>query len=252
MWRWLHPYAKGEATYQLLGRWLPWLTSSAVLVLGVGIVWGLLFAPPDYQQGDSYRIIFIHVPSAMLSMGTYTGMAIAALVALVWQIRTAEWSIAAMAPVGAVLTLISLLTGAAWGKPMWGTWWEWDARMTSQLILLFLYLGVLALYHAFSDSRTGAKAASILALVGVVNIPIIHFSVYWWNSLHQGATITKFAKPSMPPEMYIPLFVCIFGFMLMTAAFITQRLRHEILRQELHRPWVQQVFAGQPQAKEQG
>ncbi|WP_404408459.1 heme ABC transporter permease [Pseudidiomarina marina] len=237
MWKWLHPYAKGEATYRLLGLWQPWLSGLALVFVTVGLVWGLFYAPPDYQQGDSYRIIFIHVPSAMFSMGAYTGMAIAALIALVWQIRTAEWAIAAIAPVGAVLTFVALFTGAVWGKPMWGTWWEWDARLTSQLILLFLYIGVLALYYAFNDARTGAKAAAILALVGVINVPIIHFSVYWWNSLHQGATITKFEKPSMPPEMLIPLLISIAGFLFLTAALITQRLRNEILKQELHRPW---------------
>ncbi len=240
MWKWLHPYAKGEATFRLLGAWLPWLSGLAFILVTVGLVWGLFYAPPDYQQGDSYRIIFIHVPAAMFSMGAYTGMAIAALIALVWQIRTAEWAIAAIAPVGAVLTFVALFTGAVWGKPMWGTWWEWDARLTSELILLFLYIGVLALYYAFNDARTGAKAAAILSLVGVVNVPIIHFSVYWWNSLHQGATITKFSKPSMPPEMLIPLLISIAGFLFLTAALITQRLRNEILKQELHRPWAMQ------------
>lgn len=240
MWKWLHPYAKGEATYRLLGAWLPWLSGLAAVFVAVGLGWGLFYAPPDYQQGDSYRIIFIHVPAAMFSMGAYTGMAIAALIALVWQIRTAEWAIAAIAPVGAVLTFVALFTGAVWGKPMWGTWWEWDARLTSELILLFLYIGVLALYYAFNDSRTGAKAAAIMALVGVVNVPIIHFSVYWWNSLHQGATITKFEKPSMPAEMLVPLLLSIAGFLFLTAALVTQRLRNEILKQELHRPWVQQ------------
>src|SRR5690554_3158389 len=187
MWRWLHPYAKPEATYRLNQKLLPWFAVPGILLLVIGLVWALLFAPADYQQGESYRIIFVHVPSAFWSMGFYMGMAIAALSAVVWQIRTAEWAILAIAPIGAVLTFISLFTGAVWGKPMWGTWWEWDARLTAQLILFFLYLGVMALYYAFNDARTGAKAASILALVGVVNVPIIHFSVYWWHSLHQGA-----------------------------------------------------------------
>lgn len=240
MWKWLHPYAKSEQAYRLLGKWLPWLAIPAVVLLTVGVIWGLLFAPADYQQGDSYRIIYIHVPAAIFSMGTYVGLAIAGLIALVWQIRTAELAIAAIAPVGAVLTFIALFTGAAWGKPMWGTWWEWDARLTSELILLFLYIGVLALYHAFNNARTGAKAASVLALVGVVNVPIIHFSVYWWNSLHQGATITKFEAPSIATSMLIPLLICIGGFLLMTAALVCQRLRNELLRHESHRPWAQQ------------
>lgn len=237
MWKWLHPYAKGEAAYRLLGHWQPWLSGLALILVSVGVIWGLLYAPADYQQGDSYRIIFIHVPSAMFAMGAYTGLAITAFIVLVWQIRTAEWAIAAIAPVGAVLTFISLFTGAVWGKPMWGTWWEWDARLTSQLILFFLYVGVLALYYAFNDSRTGAKAASILALVGVINVPIIHFSVYWWNSLHQGATITRFGETLMPNSMKIPLYISILGFMFLTAALIVYRLRNEILKQELHRPW---------------
>lgn len=252
MWRWLHPYAKGEATYRLIGAWQPWLTGLAWLVLTLGLVWGLLIAPTDYQQGDSYRIIFIHVPSAILSMGAYFGMALMAFIATVWQIRTAAWSLAAIAPVGAALTAVALITGAVWGKPMWGTWWEWDARLTSQLILLFLYAGVLALYYAFEDERTGAKAASILAMVGVVNLPIIHYSVEWWNTLHQGATITKFARPSMPPSMYIPLFICILGAALMTAALVAKRLRQEILRNEIHRPWAQQALLGTADQNSQG
>ncbi len=251
MWKWLHPYAKGEATYRLLGAWLPWLAGAALITLVLGLTWGLLFAPPDYQQGDSYRIIFIHVPAAMFSMGVYTTMAITALIALVWQIRTAEWAIAAIAPVGAVFTFVALFTGAVWGKPMWGTWWEWDARLTSELILLFLYIGVLALYYAFNDARTGAKAAGILALVGVVNVPIIHFSVYWWNSLHQGATITKFEKPSMATEMLIPLLISILGFAFLTGALICQRMRNEILKQELHRPWAQAQLGVQHNVEEQ-
>ncbi|RUO78341.1 heme ABC transporter permease [Pseudidiomarina taiwanensis] len=252
MWRWLHPYAKGEASYRLLGKMLPWFSVLAVIGVVVGVGWGLAFAPPDYQQGDSYRIIFIHVPAALYSMGSFTGMAIVALIALVWQIRTAEWSINAIAPVGAVMTAISLFTGAVWGKPMWGTWWEWDARLTSQLILLFLYIGVIALYHAFEDKRTGAKAAAILSLVGVVNVPIIHYSVYWWNTLHQTSTITKFAKPSMPMSMATPLYIALFGFAMLTAALICWRLRNEILKQELHRPWVQQELLGDNAAQTEG
>ncbi len=242
MWRWLHPYAKPETVYHLLGRWLPWATAGAVLILGIGLVWGLLFAPADYQQGDSYRIIFIHVPSAMFSMSIYVSLAIAAFIGRVWQLKMADWALAAIAPVGAVFTFIALFTGAVWGKPMWGTWWEWDARLTSQLILLFLYIGVLALYYAFSDNRTGAKAAGILAMVGVINIPIIRYSVEWWNTLHQGATLTVFERPPMANSMLFPLLTCILGFAFLAAALIMQRMRTEILRQELRRPWVKQVF----------
>lgn len=246
MWRWLHPYAKPEATYQLNQKLIPWFALPGVIILLVGIVWGLAFAPADYQQGDSYRIIFVHVPAAFWSMGFYMGMALAALSAVVWQIRTAEWAILAIAPVGAVLTFISLFTGAVWGKPMWGTWWEWDARLTAQLILFFLYLGIMALYAAFEDERTGAKAAGILTLIGVINIPIIHYSVYWWNTLHQQSTLTKaitrFEKPSIAPEMLWPLLLCILGFMLVASALIILRLNNEILARELRRPWAQKLL----------
>ncbi|RTE86116.1 MULTISPECIES: heme ABC transporter permease [Gammaproteobacteria] len=248
MWRWLHPYAKPEATFRLNQKLLPWFAVPGIIVLAVGIIWGLAFAPADYQQGDSYRIIFTHVPAAMWSMGFYVGMAIAALIAIVWQIRTAEWAILAIAPVGAVLTFISLFTGAVWGKPMWGTWWEWDARLTSQLILFFLYLGVLALYAAFEDERTGAKAAGILALIGVVNIPIIHYSVYWWNTLHQQSTITqaitRLERPSIADEMLWPLLTCILGFLLVSSALVIMRLNNEILKREIRRPWAQQELTG--------
>ena len=206
MWKWLHPYAKPEAAYRLCGKLLPWFAILSLLLLSLGSLWGLAFAPADYQQGDSFRIIYIHVPAAIWSMGVYMFMAIAAFIGLVWQMKLSDMAASAMAPIGAVYTFIALVTGAIWGKPMWGAWWVWDARLTSELILLFLYLGVIALYQAFDDQRTAAKAAGILAIVGVVNLPIIHFSVEWWNTLHQGATITKFAKPSIASDMLWPLF----------------------------------------------
>src|SRR5690554_2108958 len=246
MWRWLHPYAKPEATYRLNKKILHWLAIPGMVILAVGMVWGLAFAPADYQQGESYRIIFVHVPAAFWSMGFYMGMSIAALSAVVWQIRTAEWAILAIAPVGAVLTFISLFTGAVWGKPMWGTWWEWDARLTAQLILFFLYLGVMALHAAFEDERTGAKAAGILALMGGINVPIIHYSVYWWSTWHQQSTITqaitRLEKPSMGPERLWPLLVSILGFMLVSSALVLLRLNNEILKREVRRPWAQTLL----------
>ncbi|RUO18311.1 heme ABC transporter permease [Aliidiomarina iranensis] len=241
MWRWLHPYAKPEATFALTQKLIPWFALPGIILVLVSLVWGLAFAPPDYQQGESYRIIFVHVPSAMWAMGFYVGMAIMGVIALVWQIRTAELAILAIAPVGAVLTFISLFTGAIWGQPMWGTWWVWDARLTAQLILLFLYLGVMALYVAFEDERAGAKAASILAIVGVINIPIIHYSVYWWNTLHQKSTvtraITRLEAPSIAPEMLWPLLVSILAMLLVSIVLVLMRLNNEILRREIHRPW---------------
>ncbi|AWL11307.1 Heme exporter protein [Saliniradius amylolyticus] len=245
MWKWLHPYAKTDRAYQLCGQLWPWLAGLSLLILLVGFIWGLAFAPADYQQGDSFRIIYLHVPSAIWSMGAYSAMAIAAFIGLVWQIRTANMAIAAIAPVGAVMTLIALITGAAWGKPMWGTWWVWDARLTSELILLFLYLGVMALYNAFDDKQQGAKASGVMALIGVVNLPIIHFSVEWWNTLHQGATITKFAKPSIDNAMLWPLLLSLLGLGLFVAAASLYRLQNEILRREIHRPWVVKLIQGQ-------
>jgi heme exporter protein C len=166
MFKWLDPWAKPQKLFETLYWWQRWLMPLAVVVLSVGVVWGLGFTPADYQQGDSYRIIHIHVPAAIWSMGAYAWMAIAAFIALVWQVKVAQWAIGAIAPIGAVFTAIALFTGAAWGKPMWGTWWVWDARLTSELILLFLYFGVMALQNAFADQQTGDKAASLLAVVG--------------------------------------------------------------------------------------
>ena len=248
MWRWLHPYAKPEATYRLVDKLLPWFAGLTVVSLLVGMVWGLAFAPSDYQQGDSYRIIYIHVPAAIFSMGAYFGMAICGAIALIWQIKTAEWALPAIAPVGAAITAIALFTGAIWGKPMWGTWWVWDARLTSELILLFLYVGVMALYAAFDDARTGAKAASILAIVGVVNLPIIHYSVEWWNTLHQGATITKLERPSIATSMLWPLLISLLGFMLLTATLVLMRYKNQLLKHELNRPWAQAELAQESSA----
>lgn len=238
MWKWLHPYAKPDAVYRLCGQLQPWFAGLSFLCLVVGTVLGLVYAPADYQQGDSFRIIYIHVPAAIWSMGVYISMAAAAFIGIVWQLRIADMTALAMAPVGAVYTFIALITGAIWGKPMWGTWWVWDARLTSELVLLFLYLGVIALSHAFDDQKNAARAAGILAIVGVINLPIIHFSVEWWNTLHQGATITKFAKPSIASEMLWPLLACILGFAFFFVALTMTRLRNEIISRESHRPWV--------------
>ena len=243
MWKWLHPYAKPERSYELASKLLPWFVGSSIITLLIGTVWGLVFAPADYQQGDSYRIIFIHVPAATLSMSTYMAMATAALVGMVWQIKLADAAAAAIAPVGAVLTAIALITGAAWGKPMWGTWWIWDARLTSQLILLFLYLGVIALHNSFEDKVLAGRAAGILTLVGVINIPIIKYSVEWWNTLHQGATISKLDKPSMSNEMLWPLLVNLLGFALMIAAITLVRFRNEVIARNSMRPWFKELVA---------
>ena len=241
MWKWLHPYAKSETQYRLCGKLIPFFAVLTMLLLGTGIVWGLAFAPADYQQGNSFRIIYIHVPASIWSMGLYGSMAVAAIIGLVWQIKQAHLSVMAMAPIGMVFTFLSLSTGAIWGKPMWGTWWVWDARLTASLILFFLYLGVLALYSAFQERSTGMKAAAILCIVGVINLPIIHFSVEWWNTLHQGASITKFEKPSIATPMLIPLILTIFGFMMLSIWLTLVRYRVALLKEDMKRPWVKEL-----------
>tara|TARA_R110000737_G_scaffold325120_4_gene338371 strand:+ start:3477 stop:4232 length:756 start_codon:yes stop_codon:yes gene_type:complete len=241
MWKWLHPYANPEISYHFAGKILPWCARLAFAFLTIGITWALLFAPADYQQGDTFRIFYLHVPAAMLSMGIYLAMAIAALSSLVWQLKLADASAAAMAPIGATFTFIALVTGAAWGKPMWGTWWIWDARLTSELILLFLYLGVMALHNAFEDKTLAGKAAGILALVGVINLPIIKYSVEWWNTLHQGATVSKLGQPSMTADMFWPFLVCFIGFAFLVTALICLRFRTEILHRNSMRPWVREL-----------
>lgn len=242
MWKWLHSYAKPEATYRLCNMLLPWFAVLSLFTLTVGSVWGLAFAPSDYQQGDSFRIIYVHVPAAIWSMGAYFMMAIAAFIGLVWQIKIADWVAASVAPVGALFTFIALATGAIWGKPMWGAWWVWDARLTSELILLFLFLGVIGLYNAFDDDKTASRAAGILAIVGVINLPIIHFSVEWWNTLHQGATITKFAKPSIDTDMLWPLLLNILGFALFIGTVTLMGLKNQILQKESHRSWLREML----------
>jgi heme exporter protein C len=203
---------------------LPWVSGLAAVVLAVGLYWSLVIAPPDYQQGESVRIMFIHVPAAWLASLVYLSMAVASFVALVWRHPLAEIAAQAAAPVGAAFTLVCLATGSLWGRPMWGTWWVWDARLTSVLVLFFLYLGYIALVNAFDDPARGARAGSILALVGVINLPIIKFSVDWWNTLHQPASISLTGS-TIDPSMLWPLLVMAVGFMLLFAALQMVRMR---------------------------
>jgi heme exporter protein C len=245
MWKWLHPYANPEVSYHFVGKLLPWLSKITFVLLSIGIIWALVFAPADYQQGDSFRIFYIHVPTAILSMSIYIAMASTAFCSLVWQFKLADASAAAMAPVGAVITAIALFTGAAWGKPMWGTWWIWDARLTSELVLLFLYLGVIALHNAFEDKNLAGKAAGILSLVGVVNIPIIKYSVEWWNTLHQGATVSKMEAPSMSIDMLWPFIFSFLGIAMLIAFVICIRFRTEVLARNGMRPWVRELITSE-------
>lgn len=229
--------------YHLCGQLLPWFTALSMIALAYGTIAGLFIAPADYQQGEGYRIIFVHVPCAMLSMLIYVSIAMCSAIFLIWRIKLADVMAYCLAPIGAFITFCALVTGAIWGKPMWGTWWIWDARLTSELILFFLYLGYIGLYAAIPDPKAAAKACAILALVGVVDIPIIHYSVYWWNTLHQGATITKFAQPSISSAMLIPLLSMIIGCALYVASLLCIRMRTEILRRGVHSQWVNALIS---------
>jgi heme exporter protein C len=242
MWTWFHRLASPPHTYRFAGQCLPWLAAGAAIAIGYGLVAGLAFAPPDYQQGDAFRIIYVHAPSAWISLAAYTVMAIAGGVALIWRMKIGFAVAAAAAPIGASFTLVALVTGSLWGRPMWGTYWEWDPRLTSELILLFLYFGVVALRQAYDDPARGDRSAALLALVGVINVPIIHFSVEWWNSLHQGATVAKFGKPAMPGSMLWPLLAMFLGFMLFFGAVLCVRLRAQILQRERSTQWLKEAL----------
>lgn len=241
MWQFIHKLGSPKWFYGIAGRLMPWFLVPGLLLLLTGIVWGLAFAPPDYLQGNSYRIIYIHVPTAFLAQACYVMMAAAGLVTLVWRMKLADVFVKAVAPVGAVVTFLALFTGSVWGKPTWGTWWIWDARLTSMLILLFLYFGVIALGNAIADEKSAARAVAVLVLVGVVNIPIIKYSVEWWNTLHQPATLKLTEKPSMPPEMWIPLVLSIVGLYLLFGWLACLRMQTEILQRERRARWVREL-----------
>ena len=236
-----HQFASPPYFYRISGLWLPYIMGLFVLLLGYGLYAGLILAPTDYEQGEAYRIIYVHVPAAWMSLFIYMVMAISGAIALIWRMKLAEIVMMSSAPIGASFTFIALATGSIWGKPMWNTWWVWDARLTSELLLLFLYLGVMALYNAIEDKRTAARAVAILALVGVVNIPVIHYSVEWWNTLHQGPTVTKFDKPSIHLSMLIPLLVMALAFKLFYIGNLFMRVRTEILHREAKSKWVKEL-----------
>jgi heme exporter protein C len=243
MWKFLQQFASPKYFYYFSKRLIWWFGWLCLVFMLLGLYYGLIVAPPDYQQGESYRIMFIHVPSAWMSMFVYMVMAVTGGIGLVWRIKLAEVIAASSAPLGASFTFLALVTGSLWGKPMWGTWWVWDARLTSELILLFLYLGVIALNSAIEDKRTAARASAVLALVGVVNIPIIHYSVEWWNTLHQGPTVTKFEAPSIHISMLIPLLLMAVAFKLYYLTVVLMRARCEVLERERNTSWVQELVS---------
>jgi len=220
---------------------LPWLIGFTVVLLIPGVILGLGFAPMDEEQGHSYRIMFIHVPAASISMSAYVMMAVAGAIGLIWKMKMAEIVAKCCAPIGASFALLCLLTGSIWGKPTWGTWWVWDARLTSMLVLFFLFMGVIALNNAFENAQSAAKATALLSIVGVVNLPIIKYSVEWWNTLHQTASIKVTEGASMPAEMLTPLLMCIFGFYFLFSVLVVVASRAEVLEREQRSKWVKQL-----------
>ena len=242
--KFIHQFASLSFTYRLSGRLTPWLVALTVVLSIIGLYWALWVAPSDYKQGEGYRIIYVHVPAAWMSMFVYVVMAVAGAVALVWRVKVAEIIHTQCAPPGAAFTAVTLITGMLWGKPMWGTYWVWDARLTSELILLFLYLGVIALGAVISEPRKSARATALLSIVGVVNIPIIHYSVIWWNTLHQGPTVTRFDTPAAHPDMLWPLLLMAVVLKIYFIAVLCVRVRLAIARRCRDQQWFANVVSG--------
>ncbi|MFT5560885.1 MAG: heme exporter protein C [Candidatus Azotimanducaceae bacterium] len=240
MWKWIHKFGSPRSFYEISEKYLPWLSGVALGTIVVGSIWGLLFAPGDYQQGDTVRIMYMHVPASILAQSSYMMMATAAAIFLIWRIKLADVAVQAMAPIGASITFLALISGSIWGKPMWGTWWVWDARLTSTLVLFFLFVGIMALRSAMENRDSAGRATAILAVIGVINLPIIKFSVDWWNTLHQPASFTLTEKPAMPAEMWLPLLVMVIGFYLFFFTVLVMRMQAEILSREHRSEWVSQ------------
>ncbi len=231
--------------YHISTTIIPWFILPAIVLMIFGAINGLFIAPPDYQQGDAYRIIYVHVPSAYISMLAYSLMAITSLIALIWRIKLAHAITVSAAPLGAWFTFLALITGSIWGKPMWGTWWEWgDPRLTSELLMLFLYLGYMALRSSIIDENKADQLSSILILVGAINIPIIHFSVEWWSSLHQTSTLLKIDGPAIATSMLVPLLSMIIGLSLYFGALLLIRTRAEVLLRNRRSKWVNELLNG--------
>ncbi|MDH3748235.1 MAG: heme ABC transporter permease [Gammaproteobacteria bacterium] len=242
MWTFFHKLASPPHFYRLAKTLIPWFAVPGYLLLVYGTYAGLFLAPPDYQQGDAFRIIYVHVPAAYLSMMAYMILAVAGGIGLIWRMKLAHAVAASAAPIGASFTFLALATGSIWGRPMWGTWWEWtDPRLMSELILLFLYFGYMALRGAIDDTAKADKASAVLALVGAVNVPIIHFSVEWWSSLHQGPTLVREGGPAMDTAMLYPLLAMIFGFTFVFGAMLLRRIRTEVLHRERRTRWVKDL-----------
>jgi heme exporter protein C len=242
-WTWFHRLGSPPYVYRLAGRLTPWFAWGAAVLILIGLYGGLVLAPPDYQQGNGFRIIYVHAPTAWLSLMVYTWMGVAAAVGLIWRIKVAHAVAAACAPIGASFTAVALATGSLFGKPMWGTWWMWTPRLTSELLLLFLYMGYMALRASFDDTQRADRASAVLAVVGIVNVPIVHYSVVWWNDLHQASSITLTGKDTIATSMLVPLLVSLLGFSLYFGAVLLVRLRGEILRRERAAAWIREALA---------
>jgi heme exporter protein C len=243
MWTWFHKLASPPHFYHVAGLMIPWFGWPALLLIVAGLYGGLVLAPPDYQQGDAFRIIYVHAPSAWMSLFIYVVMAVSAAIGLIWRMKLAHAVAASCAPIGASFTFAALATGALWGQPMWGTWWVWDARLTSELILLFLYLGYIALRASIEDLQRADRASAVLAIIGVINVPIIHYSVVWWNTLHQAPSVTKMGAPTITMSMLVPLLMMMLGFTLFFAAVLLVRVRGEVLRRERSALWIRETLS---------
>jgi heme exporter protein C len=241
---WFHKTGSPPTFDRFAARWAPWAFAFALASLAVGIYGALFVVPADYQQGEHFRILYIHVPCAWMSLFVFVAMAIQSAIALVWRIKVCELLAMACAPVGAAFTVVTLATGSIWGKPTWGTWWTWDPRLTSELVLLFLYAGVMGLYAAIEDRRAAARAAGFLALVGLVNIPIVHYSVTWWNTLHQGSTISLGGGSKLDPSMLWPLIATTLATKAWFVGSLLQRARVLNLEAEAGKDWARAAAEG--------
>ena len=239
----LYPLASPKSFYAYTQRWIPRLRWATIVLFVGALIEGLVLAPPDYQQGDAFRMIYVHVPAAFLSLAIYGFATFCAFLVLVWRIKLAEIMLKVSISQGSLMTLIALITGSLWGKPMWGTWWVWDARLTSELILLFIYLGIAALLRALPNPATAARVGSIMTLVGFVDLPVIHYSVYWWNTLHQGASLAQIAKPSIAPGMLWPLLLSIAAFFTYFILSLLSHAQTEVLMREKNTEWVKNLLS---------
>lgn len=241
-------YSAPSTFYPVAGKLTPWFAVASVLLLVIGLYMSFFVAPTDYKQGEGYRIIFIHVPASWMSMFIYFVMACWAAAGIIWRTKLSSMMALALAPTGAMFTFLALWTGALWGKPMWGTWWVWDARIVSELILLFLYIGFMALNSAIDDPRRAARASGLLAIVGIINLPIIYYSVQWWNTLHQGATIkvtSSGVETSMSEIMLWSMLIMTVACWFYTIAVVLVRVRSIILEREKDTVWVKELFEGE-------